>query len=640
MESSTVALKAPARERTATTTVAGAVITGSAALAVFWIAYDGGSFDVVSRTSLAVAAWWAITLGVALGIWPRARVVRPALLAAGFLAAFAAWTAASAAWADSAESALLEAARVALYLGIYALATIAGTRATAARWANGIAAGIVAIVVLALAQRFLPGLVELNEFQRLADDIRLAYPLNYWNALAVFAALALPLLLRLAIASHSALVRGGALAPAPAIAAVLYLSSSRVGFLTAAFAAATFVALSGRPWRAAVAALVAGVGGTVAVLVLVGRPALALPDAPAAPGVALLVLALCAGVGVCWALATAAVPAFAVPRPVSWAALTLLAVVAAIGVVQAQPREVFEQFKEPPPPLAREDYVRAHLTTTSGTLRWQLWVAAADQFREAPLRGQGAGSFEAHWLRHGEVAQAVRDAHSLYLETLGELGVVGLGLLLGWFVAALACARNRLFRSGRDERMLPAAACAVLAAFAVAAVFDWMWENTAVAAVAVAVAGLLGRGRADVPPDLPGGRRRMTVLRAWSAVLAAATTAVLAVVLLTHLELRSSQSAAAEQRLADATAAAMRARALAPWAASPHLQLALVREESGDLAAADDSIRSALERDPSDWHLWLVAARLSVKRGEIAEAEQALHRARELNPRSWLLGQR
>ena len=76
------------------------------------------------------------------------------------------------------------------------------------------------------------------------------------------------------------------------------------------------------------------------------------------------------------------------------------------------------------------------------------------------------------------------------------------------------------------------------------------------------------------------------------------------------------------------------AQALEPWAASPYLQLALVRETAGDLAGARAAIEDAIERDPLDWRLWLVRTRLETKDGAIAEARESLARAVELNPRS------
>jgi O-antigen ligase len=68
------------------------------------------------------------------------------------------------------------------------------------------------------------------------------------------------------------------------------------------------------------------------------------------------------------------------------------------------------------------------------------------------------------------------DAHSLYLETLAELGVIGFAFLLA-FMAGTAAAVVRLYRVAPG----PATALAGgLAAWAVHAGLDWDWEMPAV----------------------------------------------------------------------------------------------------------------------------------------------------------------
>ena len=61
--------------------------------------------------------------------------------------------------------------------------------------------------------------------------------------------------------------------------------------------------------------------------------------------------------------------------------------------------------------------------------RYAYWTVAANAFADAPLRGHGSGSFSVLWLKERTVPEAVRDAHSLELETAAELGLVGLALL-------------------------------------------------------------------------------------------------------------------------------------------------------------------------------------------------------------------
>jgi O-antigen ligase len=77
----------------------------------------------------------------------------------------------------------------------------------------------------------------------------------------------------------------------------------------------------------------------------------------------------------------------------------------------------------------------------------------------------------------------VRDAHSLYLETAAELGLVGLALLLALAGSVAVAAR----------RAAPAAAgpVAVLAAYGLHAGVDWDWELPALTLVALVLAGLV-----------------------------------------------------------------------------------------------------------------------------------------------------
>ena len=96
--------------------------------------------------------------------------------------------------------------------------------------------------------------------------------------------------------------------------------------------------------------------------------------------------------------------------------------------------------------------------------------------RAAPVAGRGAGTFELAWLEEQPIPESVLDAHSLYLETLAELGLVGLGLL----ALALAPPLLAAFRGAS-----PAAAGGYVA-FLFHAGVEWDWEMPA-----VTVAGLL-----------------------------------------------------------------------------------------------------------------------------------------------------
>jgi tetratricopeptide (TPR) repeat protein len=317
--------------------------------------------------------------------------------------------------------------------------------------------------------------------------------------------------------------------------------------------------------------------------------------------------------------------------------------VVATGFAAADPGRRIDEFKARPGqlPIDETDFVRAHLLSGSGNGRWQFWDAALDQWQAHPLAGGGAGTFESWWARNGSFYYFLRDAHSLYLEMLGELGPVALLFVLGLLGLGLVTGVRRTLAATGDLRVAPAALTSSLAAYVLAAGVDWMWELTAVTVLAVVLLGLL-TGTATAPADRPrlvtladARRRRLGFGVGVAAVVVAwLLICVQALPLLADLKIRDSKLAVAAGDLGRATDAALDAREIEPWAASPPLQLALVDERAGRLRRARAWIREAIERDPNDWRYWLIATRLDTKLGDTAEARRSLERAAKLNPRS------
>jgi O-antigen ligase len=622
---------------------------------VFWVAYDSGSYGETSRGSLAVVLLWAAVLGISISLWPSAPIPISAFVSGAFLAAYACWTGLSALWAASAEKAFDELDRSLLYLAAFLLAAIAPARADARRWLAALALGLTAVGLLALVSGLFPTAFSApRELAQIfpASERRLSYPVDYWNGLATLVALALPLLLFFAVHARRLALRGLALAPVPALVATIYLTSSRGGSLAAALAVVVFLALTARRWAAVGAVLVAAAGSVGTVAVLLARPELVDHPHEAAEAVgqghsaAVLIGAISLATGLVYAVGARLLPAPPRLGRVGAAVVVgvLIAAVAA-GVVAARPVHRFEQFKEVPPSSFGSASVQQHLFAGSGNGRWQLWQSAVEEFKSRPLAGRGAGSYEAWWAQHGTLPYFVRDAHSLYPETLGELGVVGLGLLLAFFAAVLVAGARRLAGRAADERSAVAALLAAFLAFMLEAGLDWIWELTAVGLVAMLVAGLLA-GPATAPakaseavPPLQPRRRALAAVRAGFVALLMALIVAEAIPLFTAMKIRQSQDAAQSGRLTKALDDAQDARSLEPWAASPRLQLALVLEQGGAIAPAVREIRAALDRDSSDWRLWLVAARLETKAGDIEAARSSLARARALNPRSPLFAQ-
>ena len=148
----------------------------------------------------------------------------------------------------------------------------------------------------------------------------------------------------------------------------------------------------------------------------------------------------------------------------------------------------------------------SRLSSTAGEGRYQFWAAAVREDQTRPLAGTGSGTFEYWWNRDGDTAASIRDTHSLYMQTLGELGIVGLALLAAFLAAILLGGARATLRAGRRGRPQLAAALAGCAAFCLTASFDWMWQIPVLPVAMLLLASVLvssgARSRRDATPGL------------------------------------------------------------------------------------------------------------------------------------------
>ena len=127
--------------------------------------------------------------------------------------------------------------------------------------------------------------------------------------------------------------------------------------------------------------------------------------------------------------------------------------------------------------------------------RYDYWSVAIRAFASSPLHGVGAGGWSVDWLRWRHVNEAAQDAHSLPLQTLAELGLVGIALLAA-FVTGVAVAAAQAVRR---HRLAVGPAAAVVAYFAHAPL-DWDWQMPAVTLVAMLlIGGLLAIADGEAP---------------------------------------------------------------------------------------------------------------------------------------------
>jgi O-antigen ligase len=320
----------------------------------------------------------------------------------------------------------------------------------------------------------------------------------------------------------------------------------------------------------------------------------------------------------------------------------VLIAVSLAGIVLAHPAARFRAFERVP--STSVSATASHFLSGNGSGRWQFWTAAVDEFRSAPLHGTGAGSYGFWWAQHASFTYELRNAHSLYLEVLGELGVIGLLLISGALLGGLAVAARRLRTLQGESRVTLAALTAVLVAFLLGAGIDWIWQLTVVGVVGIAALGLI-TGPSTLPQKRPLETRtrgpRRPQIAAGIAVLAVAFAIVCAQAIpwLAAGKVSDSQAAVRRGDLTAALGDALGAQGIEPWAGSPYLQTALVAEQQGDLALARKAISSAIRRDSSDWKVWFVASRIQRESGFLREAKRSYETAHSLNPRSPFLTQ-
>jgi len=126
--------------------------------------------------------------------------------------------------------------------------------------------------------------------------------------------------------------------------------------------------------------------------------------------------------------------------------------------------------------------VKGQAFSLVGPNRPHYWRVAWKDFEEHPLLGSGAGTYYDYWLRHRPIQEFVHDAHSLYVESLAELGPFGLALLL------IGLGLPLLGLRGRQDPVVAAGGGGYVA-FLVHAGVDWDWEMPAVTLIGFLCAG-------------------------------------------------------------------------------------------------------------------------------------------------------
>lgn len=613
---------------------------------IVYFGFRAGGFFVGATAGVALFLLLLLAGRLALTPLVAEGLNRTVLIAIAGMVLFSLWTWLSGRWSHAPARALVEFDRALVYtaaLIVFGLARTSPRRLRA--MVRGLALAAVIVCAAGLITRLAPDIWPL---ERRSASPRLSYPITYWNAFALLAAIGITMCFGLTSNEREMrIVRVLSAAAIPILASALLLTASRGGVAAAAVGVLLFAVIGHT--RGLVSGLLAAVPTTAiamsstygAELLLTKDPSTLLTAAAQAQGHRVAaVVALCAlAAGLIRGLLlyvddvlVQMRPSKAVRRQVLGAgAITVAVMVFAAGAAVDAPGK-FDAFISPGQVEAADtgtgssDDLRTRLTNITDNGRIAFWTVSMDGFKANPLQGTGAATFAHEWEEKRSTNEDVLDAHGLYAEVLGELGLVGLGLLVTTILAILIGVARRI---RGQYRALFATIFAALFAWVVAAGFDWHWEMPVVTAWFFALgAAAIASPRKPTPPT-----RFLGTLPRIALVIP-----ILVIITLVPVRLIISQDRlettliAYELGLCDQVAVFSKESLDAvgsrpePWEFRAGCELQEDRPREAILA-----LKEAIARDPDTARLHLSLASAQALAGRDARLELA--RAARLNPR-------
>jgi hypothetical protein len=608
-----------------------ALVGGSLAGAAF--VGDGSDVDgilPVGGTAAVLVA--AALLAVAFGLVAAPRVGRSGGVLVVAMILLAAWTGATVWWSivpDRSWDAFNKSAAFAVFLGLGVVLAGVGGRAAARLGASVLALVTALVLTWALVAKSIPSLDP--EGDRVA---RLREPVEYWNALALIADVAIGLGLWLgASRSHRATVRvvGGLLVYIATLS--LLLTLSRVGIAAAVAVVLLWLALS--EGRRVEGGLLLAASVTPAALVggwAFTRPALVEDVAErsdrVADGTVLGFLTLAGAVLVVALVAAGSRRSLdderrrKIGRGLLAAAgvavaTVLVGVAVAVGSAISSDSSCAEVVNDP-----------SRLGSLDLSNRWCWWSEAVDVYAGNAPEGAGAGTFEIARKRYRSDARNVTQPHSVPLQQLAGGGLVALGLFCALVLAAAAtCVFSLRWLEG-GERAAAVALVAAPVAYLLHALVDYGWDFLAVTAPTMVALGVLaGAGHP------PGARRSRPVLGLGAVLVALALLVSFASPRLADTSVRDSTRALGAADFVRARDRADWARFFNPLSVDPIFAVARIRERQNFQRAAEETYVDAVELQPENPETWYALGLFELQAlGKLCAAYEFLNQAYTLDP--------
>jgi hypothetical protein len=604
-----------------------------------YLSVRAGGFFPNTEAVVVVLVAQALVLRTTLAEDPTAGFNRWVVAAGLAIVLYTLLTVASGLWSHAPARAFLEYDRALLYALVFILFASVARRSSRLRWmVRALAAALLIVCLIALATRLLPDVWPISPG---VENNRLSYPLTYWNALGLAAVLGALLSLHLTTSREEPrAVRILAAAGLPIAAVTLYFTFSRGAI--AALIPAVIIYLALVRGRGLLSALFSAVPATVVAVIVAYHAdllATAHPTTQAAirqghhvAVVGVLCVAVAIVVRALLTLRDEPVSRIAWPkpsRPVALGATGAVVVALVAGAlalhVPATVSSSVDSFLHTRTPKETGDF-RDRFISPSSSYRVDHWRIALDEFRRAPVFGRGAGTYELTWNQHRPVRFTVLNAHSLYFETLSDLGATGLLLLVGFIVIVIVGLSRRL--KGPNRRLY-ACVLATSVAWVFHAGVDWDWQMPAVSVWFFALGGAALASRAPSKATVKAAvadRLRLPVAIGWLVVAVAPLF-----VLISERQLQDSVRAFDRNECPLATRRAVSSIATLSVRPEPYEIVGYCDLATGYPSLAILAMRKAIEQDPDNWEYRyaLALAQGAARR----DPRPDLARARELNPR-------
>ena len=667
---------------------------------ITFYAKGGLNLEAMTTAEMTLTLGAGVVVAAAVLLAPRgARVY--GLWPAGLLLAFAVLTALSIVWSVQPDYSWQDSGRVLAYSGVFA-AGVALARALPQRWPavlGGLTLAAVVVCGYGLTTKVFPSLDPANTFARLSE------PYGYWNAVGLSAAMGVICCMWLgARRTGHALLRALAYPAMGLLLLTLVLAYSRGALVALALGLALWFCLVPLRLRGSALLIVAALAAGAVAAWDFSRSALSSEGVPIAERAAaghqlgalvVAMLVLLAVIGVAVGFLTGRRPPSLLTRRragVVLLATLALALIAFVGALAVSHRgltgSVSHAVNALTNPNAKPPPNTPGRLTAVASVRARYWKEALQVFSAHPLAGAGAEGYRTAHLRYETETLEVRHAHGFIVQTLADLGLVGLlaalALLLTWMAAAGRATHpfNRRWSSWRawlrragerpgwrrmtereltrytPERIGTLSMLCLVVVFGAHSFIDWTWYVPGDACVALLCAGwLAGRGpvsavalasasaagvaSADAGIEARADRPARTRPSNLRMLVAAATIVAALLAAWSQWQPQRSEDARQEadalleaHRPLAAAAAADRAVSRDPLSVEALFTLASVQQVSGNAALARETLLRAVRLQPSNPQTWLVLGRYDLMTGEPQAAVNALQASIYLNPES------